>query len=83
MQDDVAELLRSATRDYANTKVCVLVCAMICRVFIFTDEWIRISGSVMKAAATAVRVHTCLPGVCVCVCVEAHECCFLYLSTHV
>lgn len=31
MQDDVAELLRSATRDYANTKVCVLVCAMICR----------------------------------------------------
>uniref|UniRef100_A0A8C4I068 Protein tweety homolog n=1 Tax=Dicentrarchus labrax TaxID=13489 RepID=A0A8C4I068_DICLA len=24
MQDDVAELLRSATRDYANTKVCVL-----------------------------------------------------------
>lgn len=23
MQDDVAELLRSATRDYANTKVCV------------------------------------------------------------
>ena len=30
MQDDVAELLRSATRDYANTKVRVLVCAMIC-----------------------------------------------------
>lgn len=24
MQDDVAELLRSATQDYASTKVCVL-----------------------------------------------------------
>lgn len=30
MQDDVAELLRSATRDYASAKVCVYVCVFVC-----------------------------------------------------
>jgi len=48
MQDDVAELLRSATREYANTKVCVCVCLCVCVrsdlwLFMFAAERIRVS----------------------------------------
>lgn len=78
MQDDVAELLRSATRDYANTKVCVLVCAMICG-----SLFSRMSGFALVGAGSKWQLHKCQHTCVYVVCLDVHEGGNLHLSTHV
>lgn len=57
MQDDVAELLRSATRDYANTKVCAM-CDESCSyktTRVWMCSWVSIFEHVCTNSASSVQ----------------------------